>query len=173
METVKEVMNEIMKDLSQVAASKKDEVVVMQAMLNDTTYKVGVYGKGGKIGEYSPSDDARSMISSVICSTTKIGKEESNKLATEHIFSKPEASSLVNISKEFINTYVQTGRKLPLGAREESNVSLSKKEVKSAIKSYPKQVGVDSEGKGIYERPLVEVKGYKSLKVHGSCPKYL
>ena len=41
-ETVQSVINGIKENLSQCTASTKDEISVMQTMLNDKTYKVGV-----------------------------------------------------------------------------------------------------------------------------------
>jgi hypothetical protein len=145
-ERVNELVKEIKSNLSQTSSSQKDEVRVMRAMLNDTEYKVGIYSKDGKEGEYCPADDARKMISSVISSATKIPAAEAEKLAHNHEFSKNEATSMIGISKEFVNTFLETGRKLPLGGREKSNVALSIKEVESSTRTYPKKVGVNSDG---------------------------
>ena len=62
---VRAIVKDIKDNLSQKSSSLKDEVKVMQAMLNDKGYAVDVYGKDGKTGEtYSPSADARNMITS-------------------------------------------------------------------------------------------------------------
>ena len=47
---VKKIIEEIKEGLSQQSASSKDEEKVMQAMLNDDSYKVDLYSKDGKIG---------------------------------------------------------------------------------------------------------------------------
>ena len=51
MERCKDVISEIKEGLSQRSSSQKDEVRVMRAMLNDPTYSVGIYDKGGKVGD--------------------------------------------------------------------------------------------------------------------------
>lgn len=167
-----ELVKEIKAGLSQRSSSQKDEVVVMQAMLNDKEYIVDVYGSTGKIGTYSPSEDARKLTASLVSSTTKISKDEAEHLANEHEFSKTEAASMIGISKEFINTYVETGRKLPLGGRAQSNVSLIGKDVSTSISRYPKRV-VDNNGKVAYENAEKKVPAHKAIKSMSPCPAYL
>ena len=41
---------------------------------------------------------------------------------------------MINISKQFIHTYLETGRKLPLGGREKSNISLVNKTIPETVK---------------------------------------
>ena len=141
-------------------------------MLNDKTYAVDVYGTTGKIGTYCPSDDARKMVASVITATTKISKDEAEHLSSEHEFSKNESASFINVGKEFINTYVETGRKLPLGGRATSNVSLSGKEVEASISSYPKKT-VDAKGNVTYENAEKKVPAHTTIKGSGPCPGWL
>lgn len=173
MEKVKELQKEIKTNLSQISASQKDENRIMRAMLNDMDYVVDVYGKEGKIGTYCPAEDARAMAASIISNTAKIPTAEARELANNHKFSKAEADSMIGISKEFINTFLETGRKLPLGGRENSNVSLSIKRVKDAVKPYNKISGVDDSGKTIYEKASTFVPAHNSVKVHASCPSWL
>ena len=118
MNTVQSLVKEIKDGLSQVSSSAKDEVRVMQAMLNDTEYEVGVYTNSGFKENYNPAKDFKGMLSGVIASTTKISKEEASSLANAHEVTKSEATTMVNVSKEFVNTYISTGRKLPFGGRE-------------------------------------------------------
>ena len=49
MENVQQLINEIHNSISQKTASRKDEVRVMRAMLNDMNYKVAEYDKGEMI----------------------------------------------------------------------------------------------------------------------------
>lgn len=171
---VTELVEEIRTGLSQKSSSQKDEVRVMQAMLNDKNYEVDVYGKEGKTGEtYSPSKDARNMITSIITSTTKISKDEASVLAEDHEFSKQEATSMVQVSKEFVNTYLDTGRKISFGGREKSNISIIGKDVKDSVSRYPKKVGVDDAGNGIYENAEKHVPAHKSAKVMAPCPVWV
>ena len=159
-----DLVNEIRTGLSQSSSSQKDEVRVMEAMLNDKDYRVGEYSKEGKIGEYCPYDDSRKMVASVLNKATKIPAQEAKQLAEEFTFGKSESTTMVNISKEFINTYVGTGRKLPLGGRENMNASISIKHVPEAKKQFP--VG----GIGSKDRGEVTIPAHDSLKVTAPCP---
>jgi hypothetical protein len=136
-------------------------------MLNDKDYKVGEYTKDGKVGEYCPYEDSRKMISTIIAKTAKISAAEAKTLADDYSFGKSESATMVNISKEFINTYVATGRKLPLGGRETMNASLSIKHVSETQKQYP--VG----GIGSTERGEVTIPAHDSLKVSAPCPIWI
>lgn len=170
---VRELIAEIKGSLSQKSASQKDEVRVMREMLNDMSYEVGVYGKDGLEGTYCPAKEARQMISSVIASTTKISNAEAEQLANNYEFKKSEASAMVGISKQFVNTYLETGRKLPFGGREYSDISIIGKDVEATTRPYPKKVGIDEEGKAIYETAQIEVKPHRSAKIISSCPSWI
>lgn len=171
---VKTIVQDIKSNLSQKSCSQKDEVKVMQAMLNDKTYKVDIYSKEGKTGEtYCPSEDARSIVSSVLTNTAKISKDEASVLAEDHEFSKGEAGSMVGISKEFMNTYLDTGRKISLGGREKSNISFIGKDVEASVSRYPKKVGVDENGKDIYENATKNVPAHKSVRAAAPCPVWV
>lgn len=170
----KALVKDIQTNLSQKSSSQKDEVRVMQAMINDKEYSVDVYGKDGKTGEtYSPSADARAMISSVITATTKVSKDEASVLAEDHEFSRAEATSFVGISKEFVGSYLETGRKLSLGGRENSNISLIGKVVPESVSRYPKKVGVDDTGRGIYENAEKKVPAHTSARAIAPCPSWV
>lgn len=171
--TVLALVNEIKDNLSQVSSSNKDEIKVMQAMLNDTNYEVGVYTNAGLKETYNPAKDFRGMLSGIVSSTTKISKEEAATLVSSYEVTKSDASSMVNVSKEFVNTYMATGRKLPFGGREKSNIALSGKEVKETIKTYPKKVGVNEDGSGRYESGERRVPSHITAKVYGSCPDWV
>ena len=168
-----ELVNEIKQSLSQVSSSNKDEVKIMQAMLNDTEYEVGVYTNTGLKETYNPAKDFRGMLSGIISSTTKISKEEASTLVESHEVTKSEANTMVNVSKEFVNTYLGTGRKLPFGGRENYNIAISFKEVEETIKTYPKKVGINEDGSSRYETAERKVPAHITGKVHGSCPEWV
>lgn len=176
-QSVKELIGEIKEGLSQVSSSSKDEVRIMKAMLNDFDYKVDVYGKVedgyGVVGTYCPAEDARNMISGIISSAAKVPQAEATELAKSYEFKKRDAESMIDISKEFVNTFLQTNRKLPLGAREMSNVSLSLKTVKPTIKPYPLKVGINEDGTARYTKANAAVKAHESIKVFSPCPKWV
>lgn len=174
MNDVKALVKEINETRTQTSASAKDEVRVMRAMLNDPTFKVDVWGRSGIEGQYSPYDEARSMVANIIKDTTKITAKEASDLASNYEFGKQEAAAMVGISKEFINTYIETGRKLPLGGRETSNISIAKKVKEARPNSFPKKVGVNDDGTDRYE--TVDdgiIPAHGSLKVYSSAPSWL
>ena len=150
MEKVNDLVKEIKTNLTHASSSHKDEVRVMRAMLNDTSYEAGVYDKSGKIST-----------------------EEADSLAALYDAKKSDAESMVTISKEFINTYLKTDRKIGLGGREKSNVSIIRKGVGASTRSYPKQVGIGADGKPVYEKAEVKVSPYESVKVYSPCPAWV
>lgn len=170
---VTDLTKEIKDNLSQTSSSRKDEVKVMQAMLNDTSYEVGVYDASGLKETYNPAKDFKTMASSIISSTTKISKDESEKLMSDYEVSKSEASSMVDISKEFVNTYLTTGRKLPFGGRETSSFALSQKHVEKSVKHPPKKVGVNEDGTDRYELGTKVIPEHDSVRVYASCPDWV
>ncbi len=173
MENVKDLIKEIKTNLSQVSSSQKDETRIMRAMLNDKDFEVDIYEKEGKVGTYCPAKDVRSMIANVVSATTKITNEEASVLVENYEFKKSDAETFVNVSKEFVNTYLQTGRKLPLGGREKSNVSLVIKDIKEQARRFPRKVGVNPDGTAKYDNGVVNVGSYESIKVIAPCPSWV
>ena len=172
-ESVKSLVKEIKDGLSQTSSSRKDEVRVMKAMLNDPTYEVDEYGKDGIIGTYNPCKDFRSMCTSIISSTTKIPQAEAANMMESYEVKKSEAASMVNVSKEFVNTFLHTGRKLPIGSREKSDVSLSLKEVAPSTRLYPQKVGVNDDGTPKYSKAPTTVPAHEAIRVHAPCPSWV
>lgn len=173
METTATLIENIKKGLSQTNASHKDEVAVMQSMLSDPTYEVTVYGKNGPTGTYNPCKDFRSMCSSVIQNTTKIPAAEAAAVMEGYSLKKNEADTMVNVSKEFIHAYLSTGRKLPLGGRETSDVSLSPKKIPNTVRSCPRRVGVADDGSGQYSRVPTTIPAHDAVRVHAPCPAWI
>lgn len=171
---VKELLNEINTTRTQTSANAKDENRVMRAMLNDPTFKVDVWSRNGIDGQYCPYDEARTLVANIVKDTTKISSTEASDLAAQYEFGKQEAGIMVGISKEFINTYIETGRKLPLGGRETSNISIAKKVKESRSNSFTKKIGVNEDGTDKYEtvtEGLIPTHG--SLKVYSPAPIWL
>ena len=170
--TVNELMKDIKSNIKQVSSSQKDEVRVMMAMLNDTSYEVGVYSAAGKIGTYNPAKDFRTMQTNIVASTAKISKDEAATLVEGYEVTKSDATTMVDISKEFVNTYLTTGRKLPFGGREDSNYALSIKEVPETEKTYQRRV-VDTTGNVTWEPGKKVIPAHKGLKAKSSCPSWV
>ena len=174
MENVKNIIDKIKSENSRVAASQKDEVAVMKAMLNDKDFHVTVYDKNGPTENMvSPSDCARSIASNVLTNAAGVPKEEANNIANEYEFTKSDAENMINISKQFIHTYLETGRKLPLGGRAKSNIALVKKVVPESIKGTPINSGTDDEGNNIWTTKTTVRPEHDSIKVVSPCPNWL
>lgn len=174
-EKVTEIVQEIRGKLKQVSSSQKDEVRVMRAMLNDTSYEVDVYppNENGEKTTYNPAKDVRGMVAGIISSTTKMATAEANAIMDDYEFKRGEAETMINVSKEFINTYIQTGRKCYLGGREKSNVALSLKQVPERERMTPRQVGIAEDNTKIIEYTAKKVNAHESVRVHGSCPPWV
>ena len=171
--TVTALIQDINTNLKQTSSSRKDETAIMQAMLSDPNYEVNIYGKDGIEGTYNPTNDFRAMCASIISNAAKVPNAEAVQLMSDYSVRKSEAASMVNISKEFVNTFLQTGRKLPLGAREKSDVSLSIKKVDATTRMYPQKVGVNDDGSDRYSKTTTTIPAHESIRVHAPCPSWV
>ena len=171
--TVRELIKEIATSKTHNNANSKDEETIALAMLNDRSYVVDVYDKKGNTTQYSPFSSSRSVVANIIETVNKTTPEEANNLAQNYEFKKEDAKSIVEFSKEFINTYLHTGRKLPLGSRARSNVSLLEITKEARTTNYPAPTGIDSSGQKTYELATSSTPEYDTIKVCGKCPSYL
>lgn len=170
MQSVVDLVHEIANTRTQQSASRRDEVAVMQAMMNDMEFKVTVLDKPAEPEYYCPAEDLRRALADQIHKTTKMPASEATALANDYEYSKSDATTQVAVSKEFVNVYMDTGRKLPLGCREHSNVSLVQKKIEACQRTYPKKVGINDDGTDRYERAVTDVPAHNSIKVMSSCP---
>jgi hypothetical protein len=173
MENVKTLIKDIKENLSQASSSSKDEIKVMRSMLNDKEFVVDIYDKEGKSGTYCPAESVRGTIGNIIASTTKITRSEAESMVNDYEFKNSDAETFVNLSKEYINTYLDTGRKLPLGTRETSDICIVAKDEPEKYVSFPKKVGTDENGNDIYGKDKVLVPAHKGIKAYSPCPEYL
>ena len=171
--SVKELIKFISENRTQTSANAKDENKVAMAMLNDPTFSVDIYNKEGVVGAYSPYEDTRTMVASIIKDTTKVSESEAKKLAADYQFGKSEAQSMINFGKEFVNTYLETGRKLPLGCREKSNCALVRHVKEARTNSFPIPNGVNANGEKLYTTTTGVTPEYNTIKVSGACPAHL
>lgn len=163
-ENLKMLLEEISDGLKQKSVSLKDETRVMKAMLNDKEYEVNTYDKNGTITKYNPSEDMRKVVTNIIATTTKMPTAEAAELAANYEFTRADAAAMVSISKEFVNTYIQTGRKMNLGGRDTMNVSIMLKHIKEKEKVVPSNTEV---GK------TTIVPAHDGIKVQSKCPSWL
>lgn len=162
---LKEMVSTIKKDLSQASASSKDEVNVMMAMINDKSFTVDELGANGQVvSTYCPAEVAQELAANIIKGATKVSNAEAEELAKNHQFGKKEATAMVTLSKEFVNTYLDTGRKLKFGNREGKSLVLSQKDKEASTCTFPKRVGYNDEGKAIYQLSAAEIPAYKEVK---------
>lgn len=154
--------------------SQRDEINVMTAMMNDTSYQVNVYSNEGYQGTYNPAASFRNMVSDIISDSAGITKIESDNIVSQYEFTNSQAREMIDFSKEFFNTYLsKTGRKMSLGGRENSNISLKSTVVAPKDVKYPVKVGEDSNGNGIFEAKVSHLPEYESISVYGPCPAWV
>ena len=165
MEDARAVIDAIKESVSQHYASRKDEVAVMKAIVNDPSYTVEVYDKDGTT-EYYPAKEFRRIVSNAVAATTKIPNKEAVELVNNYEFSKSDASALVNLSKEFVHSYLQTGRKLPIGGRSTSNVEL-------IWKHFPERCAGVPVREGESERTEKIIPAHDGIKVSNPCPVWV
>lgn len=137
MENFQEVFNEVKAGVKQKSASKKDEITIMKALMNDSNYSTKIYGTKDGIDTYYPSQELRKVFANAVSDITKIPNKEATELVKNYEFTKADAQTMVNFSKEFTYNYLQTGRKLPLGGRLTSDVELIWKNIAAREANIP------------------------------------
>lgn len=163
--TVKELVSSIKKELTQSSASNKDEVNVMMAMMNDSTFMVDELGKDGQVvSTYCPANVANELATAIIKGSTKVSAAEAAELAENYEFGKKEATAMVTLSKEFTNVYLDCGRKMKFGNREGKSLVLSQKDKPASTCTYPKRVGYSDTGKPMYQLATSEIAAHKEVK---------
>lgn len=171
---VAELIDDINETRNSVASNSKDELRVMRAMMNDTSYSVDVYGKDGKEGVYNPSEDMRGMISNIIKTTTHMPKAEADELATNYEFTKSDAQTMLNFSKEYVNTYLDTGRKFGFGGRSDRDIKIVKRVVEEHPNTYSKKIGVNDDGTNRYEQVVNgTIPRFTTVRVYSTCPSWV
>lgn len=178
MKTVQELINEINNNREKTrqegqttydTKSQRDELNIMRAMMNDTSYSVGVYDANGLIGQYCPALAFRKSLSNIISNSMDIPLQEAQHHINNYEFKYSDAMNMIWFSKEFINTYLKTGRKLPLGGRETSNVSLIQRHIPARTVLYPAKIAKNT----VCESKEVHVEAYDTVRVYGSCPPWI
>lgn len=167
MNKVEEVVKEIKKNAKQVAINKIDEVKVMKAMLNDSDFKVGVYNKrSGELEYHCPKDSINNMISSIIHNTTGLDNETCKEFANKYEYTSKDAQTIVDISKDFINTYTDTGRKINIVQDMKTEAYLYKKQIAESTKTVPDRLHGG-------EPRTIHTESYTKLVSSSKCPKYI
>lgn len=173
LELINQINKERTKENSYDTKNRKDEILVMKEMLNDPTYEVTVYGNSGPKGTFNPSKAVRKTLGNIMAGASGMSPKEARMLMDQYEFKTSDARTLVELSKEFVNTYLQTGRKLPLGGRERSNVALVKRTAEPKQATFPVKDGVDKDGNPSYTLQHTTIPGYDYIKAYSGCPKWL
>ena len=169
MDQVNPTIHQIKDNLSQRSVSKKDEAKVMKAMMNDSEYHVATYNRTKDddicVRRYYPGLEFRRTIANIVANLTHIPRKEAKMLVSQYEFNYSEAKSLIDFSKEFINTYLQTGRKLGLGGRDTSDIELMWKTISGKTASVPDRSNGD--------RQSVYVPEHGGIKTINPCPRWI
>lgn len=160
------LVTEIKKSTTQVAINKVDEIRVMKCMLNDPDYTVGVYDKNlGYIGERSPHEEAVTFAKNIISGATGLDSRDSRHLAENYEFTKRDACFLLDNMRDFVQTYMGTGRKLNIMQTAATEACLFTKPIEAGVKSVP-----DKENPGQIKQ--ITTSPYIKLVSNTKCPKY-
>lgn len=133
-----QLIKDIVEKTSQVAVNKTDEVAVMQSMLNDKEFNVAVFDrKKGYIGSRSPREEAIQLTVDTLSGITGMSTAEARTLADNYEYTKRDAAHFINIGKDFIGTYLQSGRKTTLISEPRVEATVSLKYIEEHDKSVP------------------------------------
>ena len=163
---MEQTMKELMKEIKEVtkkqkSASKVDEIRVMRTMLNDPDFTVSVFDKNkGLIGTRCPREEAVKFASSICTSITGIDSKSANELAANYEFTKKDAIFMIENSRDFTSTYLETGRKYCLVQDKDMQASIFTKPIDSKEKQIP---GTDKS---------ITVPSYTKLICRSKNPKY-
>ena len=159
---MKELMSEI-KEVTkkQRSANKIDEIRVMKAMLNDPDFEISVYDKNkGLIGTKNIHDEAVKFTANLCSSVTGIDSKSATELASNYEFTKKDAIFMIDTSKTFIQTYLDTGRKINIIQGEDSQADLFTRDIPAKDKTIP---GTNN---------TTKVPGFSKVICRSKNPKY-
>lgn len=162
----KQTMNDLMNEIKEItkkqqSASKGDEIRIMQTMLNDPEFTTSVYDKTkGLIGTRCPREEAVKFASNLCSTITGLDNKSANELASSYEFTKKDANFLLNNCRDFINTYLSTGRKLPIAQGATVEASLVIRHIEERTKPVPNGSGE------------VKIPAFDKVVSKSKCPKY-
>jgi len=165
MSELNDLINNIKNETSQIYINKANEIDVMRCMLNDKDYSISVYDKNGYVEQRSPHEEAIKFIASVINRSTGLDKKDANYLAENFEFNKKDAVFLLNNSRDFISTYMNSGRKFNIMQTKDTEADIYTEKVDSKIKSIP----IKDSDKKFKE---IKTSSYTKLKCSSKCPRY-
>lgn len=163
-QSLQELISQIQEiTVRQKSQNKGDEIAVAQALLNDPEFQVGIYDKNkGLIGTRNVHEEAVKFVSNISAEITGLDKKTAEELAGKYTFTKKDANFIINTSRDFIQTYLRTGRKFNLIQTDDSEASVFMKPVPAKDKIVPSKDGTK----------LVKTGAYQKVACKSGCPKY-
>lgn len=162
--SVQSMVEEIRKSNSS-KVNKKQEIEVMTAMVNDYNYKPAILNKHNEVDGYICPAESMDKLATQIIKSAGIGGTEAEGLAKQYEYTKNDATQLLDVSKEFVNCYMDSGRKLSLGKREKADITLQQRINEECDKKFHKKVGEASDGSPVMEEFLKHIPKHKTIKV--------
>lgn len=133
-----QLVQSIVEKTSQTAVNKSDEVEVMQSMLNDREFNIAIFDRNkGYVGSRSPRNEALQLAIDTLSGVTGMSENEAASLTQNYSFTKKDAQHFINIGKDFIGTYLQTGRKTTIISEPRIEATVSLKHVEAHDKKVP------------------------------------
>lgn len=161
------IIEEIKTTAKQISINKVDEVKVMRSMLNDKNFKIPIFDKNeGYIGDKCPAEEATNFVASVIQTATGLDSKDSKHLADGYEFTKKDATFMVNNAKDFIETYMRTGRKLNIIQNGAGEASIYAKDIPAGVKNIPAKPGSP-------ELKQISTPAYTKIVSISKSPKYV
>ena len=149
--------------MKQKSQNKGDEVAVAQTLLNDPDFQVGIYDKNkGLIGTRHVHEEAGQFVANISAEITGLDKKTAEDLANQYTFTKKDANFIINTSRDFVQTYLKTGRKFNLVQSEDAEANIFLKSTPAKEKLIPTKEGTK----------LVKTGAYQKVACKSGCPKY-
>ena len=165
--SLEEMINEIKANTKQISINRNDEVRVMKEMLNDPNFTVSIYDRAeGYIGQRCPHEEAVGFVKNIIQASTCLDSNDSKHLADKYEFTKRDATFLLTNMKDFMSTYLNTGRKINIVQNEKTEANLFAREVKPITKTIPAS-------EGSKETKQITTQAYTKVISNSKCPKYI
>jgi hypothetical protein len=170
--TVQETIDKIKSDKNiYTTSSQKDEVSVMRAMLNDDTYHIDLYNNKGCDRLYNMALETKDMISKVVSSQCNISLDQAKRMVNGYEFDNEDAKTMISASKNFVTTYLKTGRKLAFDATRDTEIALSQKHVPEHTVFHPVKIN-HSDGSSETVIRETKVGAYEQVKAYSKCPTW-
>jgi hypothetical protein len=152
-------------------SSQKDEISVMRAMLNDKSYNIDLYGSKGCDRLYNMALETKDMISKVVSNQCNISLDQAKRMVDGYEFDNEDAKTMISASKNFVTTYLKTGRKLAFDATRDTEIALSQKHVPEHTVFHPVKIN-HSDGSSETVIRETKVSAYEQVKAYSKCPTW-